>query len=399
MGGFFPNMLGDLLRLLKTDAPFPFEIAEQLAVSIANEGSPAPVDPLDRIRLEEFVRIADLQVADVTGMTTGVGGRPVSVTPLTRPEWAHANLVGWRPALEALATELRPSADTPAAKPTDADDDDERDVSALIGQWAGAVAPAMIAMQFGSLVGHLSTTTLGQYELVLPRVSDNELTVVPENLSAFAEDWSLPRDDVAFFLTVRDVTLQAVMSRPHVRKRLLSLILQHAKGFRPDPQALESAFGDASLSDSPGLEELSQLLGSPTALGAMADTPEHQRVSAELSTLAAAIGGYAEWVTKIVSERSIGSAGPILEALRRRRVDRSENERLADSLFGLAIDQRAIDRGEAFIRGVLERDAQRELASLFVDPNHLPTPAEIGAPGLWIERINLPLSHDEGEES
>ena len=388
MGGFFPNMLGDLLRLLKTDGPFPFEIAQQLAVSIASEGSPSPVDPLDRIRLEELVRIADLQVADVTGMTTGVGGRPVSILPLTRPEWALSNLTSWRPALEALATELRPSAEAPTAKPSD--EDDERDVASLIGQWAGAVAPAMIAMQFGSLVGHLATTTLGQYELVLPRLSDDELTVVPENLAAFAKDWSLPKDDVAFFLTVRDVTLQAVMSRPHVRARLLDLILQHAKGFRPDPQALESAFGEASLGDSPGLEELSQLLGTPTALGSMADTPEHQRVSAELQTIAAAIGGYAEWVTKTVSERSIGTSAPILEALRRRRVERSENERLADSLFGLAIDQSAIDKGEAFIRGVLDRHAERELASLFVVPEHLPTPAEIGAPGLWIERINLP---------
>ena len=398
MGGFFPNMLGDLLRLLKTDAPFPFEIAEQLAISISNEGSPAPVDPLDRIRLEELVRIADLQVGDVTGMTTGVGGRPVAVTPLSRPEWAHANLAGWRPALEALATELRPSTDAPPAASEDDGDKDEKDVTALIGQWAGAVAPAMIAMQFGSLVGHMATTTLGQYELVLPRLSDNELTVVPQNLSEFASDWSLPRDDVAFFLTVRDVTLQAVMARPHVRARLLDLILQHAKGFRPDPQALESAFGDATLGESPGLEELSHLLGSPAALGAMADTPEHQCVSAELATISAAIGGYAEWVTKTVSERSIGTSGPILEALRRRRVERSENERLADSLFGLAIDQIAIDRGEAFIRGILERDAERELASLFVVPAHLPTPAEIGAPGLWIERINLPEQPDAARD-
>ena len=390
MGGFFPNMLGDLLRLLKTDAPFPFEMAEQLAVSIAGEASPKPVDPLDRIRLEELVRIADLQVADVTGMTTGVAGRPVSVVPLSRPEWARVNLIGWRPALEALAVELRPTPEGPQAKDVETGDGQEQDVGAMLGQWAGAIAPAMIAMQFGSLVGHLSTTTLGQYELVLPRVSDAELTVVPENVTAFAQDWSLPRDDVAFFLTVRDVTLQAVMSRPHVRERLLALILAHARGFRPDPQALESAFGSASLTDNPGLEEISQLLGTPSALGAMADTPEHRRISAELSTLAAAIGGYAEWVTRTVSERSIGSCAPILEALRRRRVDRGENERLADSLFGLTIDQSAIDRGEAFIRGVLERSAERELASLFVVAKNLPTPAEIDAPGLWIERINLP---------
>lgn len=392
MGGFFPGMLGDLLRLLKTDAPFPIELAEQLAVSIASEGSPKAVDPLDRIRLEELVRIADLQVGDVTGMTTGVAGHPVAVRPLSRPDWARENLASWRSSLEALALELKP--DPQSLQATErADDETEgsgQELAGLLGQWAGAIAPAMISMQFGSLIGHLATTTLGQYELILPRKSDAELTVVPENATKFAEDWSLSPDDVAYYLTVRDVTLQAVMSRPHVRERVLSLIVQHAKGFRPDPSALESAFGEASFTETPGLEEIGQLLGTPNALGQMADTPEHRQISAELSTLASAIGGYAEWVTRTVSERSIGSSTPIIEALRRRRVERGENERLADSLFGLAIDQAAIDRGESFIRGVLDRGAERELASLFVIPEYLPTPAEIGASGLWVERVNLP---------
>src|SRR5487761_1902081 len=280
MGGFFPNMLGDLLRLLKTDAPFPIELAEQLAVSIASEGEPRTVDPLDRIRLEELIRIADMQVGDVTGMTTGVAGHAVSVRPLSRPEWARENLIAWRPSLAALALELKP--DPHALQLTEVEEDTEdptgtgKDLAGLLGQWAGAVAPAMIAMQFGSLIGHLATTTLGQYELILPRASDTEITVVPENATRFAEDWSLPTDDVAFFLTVRDVTLQAVMSRPHVRERVLYLIVQHAKGFRPNPAALESAFGDASFSDAPGIAEIGQLLGAPNALGEMADTPEHR---------------------------------------------------------------------------------------------------------------------------
>jgi putative hydrolase len=391
MGGFLPNMLGDLLRLLKTDAPFPFEVAQQLAESIAGADSPAPVDPLDRMRLEELVQLADLQVADVTGMTTGVGGKPVAVIPLARVEWARANLLAWRAALEAFASELRPKPDaTPPAAPADTGFGDEPDVGALIGQWAGAVAPAMTAMQFGSMVGHLAVSTLGQYDLVLPRANEAELTVVPQNITAFADDWSLKRDDVRFYLMVRDVTLQAIVARPHVMERLRSLMLEHAKGFRPDPAALESALGESSADGAPSLEEITQLLGSPAALGQITDTPEHRRVTAELASIAAAIGGYAEWVTRTVAERTIGSGTPIAAALRRHRLGRSENERVADALFGLAIDQAAIDRGDAFVRGVLERGAERELASLFVVPENLPTPAEIDAPGLWIERINLP---------
>src|SRR5258708_7157888 len=218
MGGFFPGMLGDLLRLLKSDAPFPFELAQQLAESIATEDDPKPVDPLNGIRLEELLRIADLQVAAVTGMTTSVGGKPVSIIPLSRVDWARTNLFNWRSTLELLAVELRPGPNGPAPPVSPEDDDGAASqLGALLGQWAEAIAPAMIAMQFGSLIGHLARRTLEQHELILVRSDDDALTVVPENVSQFASDWSLARDEAAFYLPVHDVALQAIVSRPHVR--------------------------------------------------------------------------------------------------------------------------------------------------------------------------------------
>ncbi|MHB1851236.1 MAG: zinc-dependent metalloprotease, partial [Acidimicrobiales bacterium] len=49
-----------------------------------------------------------------------------------------------------------------------------------------------------------------------------------------------------------------------------------------------------------------------------------------------------------------------------------------------------VDRGAAFIRGVVERAGEESLQQLWDDPRHLPTPAELDAPGLWLERISLP---------
>ena len=80
MGGFFPGMLGDLLKMLRTDAPFPYELSLQLAQSVTTgAGGESNVDPLDRIRIEQLTRLAELQVADVTGMTTTPSGRPMAV--------------------------------------------------------------------------------------------------------------------------------------------------------------------------------------------------------------------------------------------------------------------------------------------------------------------------------
>ena len=62
----------------------------------------------------------------------------------------------------------------------------------------------------------------------------------------------------------------------------------------------------------------------------------------------------------------------------------------AGALFGLDLGREQVDRGAAFVRGVIERAGEEGLARLVASAKTLPTPAEIEAPGLWLERINLP---------
>ncbi|HUY29365.1 MAG TPA: zinc-dependent metalloprotease [Acidimicrobiales bacterium] len=392
MGGFFQGMLGDLLRLLKTDSPIQWDLAVQLAQRVASGDAPeANVDPVDRMRLEGLLGIAELHVADVTGMTTTPTGRPLSIVATGRAEWARRSLEGWRPVIEQIAAALAPPA---RGTPPPAPEEGEDEMAAFIGQWTTAVAPAMIAMQVGSVVGHLAERALGQYELPLPRHTDAELLVVPENARKFADDWSLPPDDLFLWLCVHDVATHAVLTRSHVRARLEALLVEQARGFRPDPKALEQRLGEAVSGAGGDLADLTRLLGDPGAFGEIEDTPEIRRVRAELSALTSAVAGYAVWATDTVATRAIGARGAIAEAMRRRRVERGDEERVAESLFGLRLDQDAVDRGEAFVRGVVERRGDAELAKLWVVEGALPTPAELDAPGLWIERVNLPPLDD-----
>jgi uncharacterized protein (DUF2342 family) len=148
---------------------------------------------------------------------------------------------------------------------------------------------------------------------------------------------------------------------------------------------------DARLGELSGdLSDLTRLLGDPTALGQALDTPETRRVRAALSAVEAAIAGYVEWATEVVAARAIGARMPVSEAMRRRRVERGGEERSAEALFGLRLDQEQVDRGLGFVRGVVERAGASELDKLWLVEGGLPTPAEIDAPGLWIERVNLP---------
>ena len=73
------------------------------------------------------------------------------------------------------------------------------------------------------------------------------------------------------------------------------------------------------------------------------------------------------------------------------RVDHAhKGDRFVEKLFGLELSQKQYDRGEAFVRGVVERAGRDGLARLWTSTRELPTPNEVDAPGLWWERINLP---------
>ncbi|MDA8295224.1 MAG: zinc-dependent metalloprotease [Actinomycetota bacterium] len=400
MGGFFPNMLGDLLKMLRTDSPIQWDLALQLAQSVASEGASEPnVDPMARMRFEEYVRIAELQVAAVIGMSVNPSGRSIGVVAVNRTEWARRALESWRWLILDIARALNPGqpatgAELASALGASLSGGSDQDLSALLAQWASAMAPAMIAMQVGSVVGHLARQTLGQYELPLPWRDSAELVVVPGNVAEFVESWSLQGDDATLWLAVRDVATHAVMSRPHVAERLARLLVAHAAGFRPDPQALEQRLSEAAGGELSDLGDLTRLLGDPSALAEVNDSPELRRIKAELDALSAVLGGYVEWVTDSVAGKAIAGRSAVREAMRRRRVERTSEARAAEALFGLALDVDQVDRGEAFVRGVLERGGEVELAKLWVVEANLPTPAEVDAPGLWIERVNLPAQKD-----
>ena len=398
-GDFFRGVFGDLLKMLRTDSPVQWELAGQLARSVAGDDEPEKnVEPAERIRFGELAQVAGLYVADVAGMAIGAAGT-VQIVPVGRVEWAVRSLEAWRPFIDRIATSVgaakRPP-QSPPAPPADSTGDAEQDQAAvfagMIEQWATVITPAMIAMQVGSMVGNLARRSFGQHELPLPRRSVDEVLVVPANAAAFAEDWSLPPDDVRMWVCLTATAYHAVLSRPHVRERLEALLLEYASSLRPDPGALEQRLAEIDPTDFPAL---TRMLGDPEALGASLETPELPLIRARLAALSAVIAGYVENVAITAGERLIGSHAALREAMRRRRVEREEGERGAEALFGIRLDQELVDRGVTFVKGVLERGGEAELAKLWVVEGNLPTPAEVDAPGLWIERVNLPQAPDE----
>ena len=390
MSGFGPEggnpfeglpMFGDLARLFARQGPVNWDVARQTSTWLATDGQAEPnVDPLERIRLEELVRVADLQVGSATGLDTSIAGGVLSILPVTRGDWALHSLEAYRPFLERLATALSTSGDE--------DDGDMGDAATqLLGDLGKLLGPVLLGMQSGFMLGHLARRALGQYDLPLPRLPADQLLVVPANLDAFADQWSLAPDDLRLWVCLHEVTHHAVIGRPHVRSRLEALINEYVSRFEVDPAALEASLGDLDPTDAAGLQAV---LGNPeTLLGAMR-SPAQQETLVRMETLTAVIEGYCDHVMDTVGRRLIASYGQLTEALHRRRVEATDGERFAARLLGLELARGQYERGANFVRGVVERAGDDALARLWHSERELPTPAELDAPGLWLARIDLP---------
>ena len=376
--------LGDLGKLFKGQGPIAWDVARQFAQQIATEGVSEPnVDPVQRVKLVELARVAELHVAKVTSLEPGVSGQPATVVPATRAQWAWAALEAYRPLMERLAERL--AAGTLPGELAAAE-------AQILDGLMRALNPMMMAMSAGSMAGHLATRAFGNYVLPIPR-PDHQILILVGNVEEFSAEWSLPIEDVQLWVCIYEIAMHSVLSVPHVRGTFERLLNKYIDGFQTDSRAFEDRFADLDFG-SGDPEELQQTLqnalGDPeTMLGALRSDAQ-AAVVPELESLLALTVGYVDYVIEKVGTGLLGSYQSLSEVFRRRRVTASGSDRFVEKLFGVEITSELVDRGEAFIAGVIDRAGDEALMRLWNDERALPTPNEITAPGLWLARIDLP---------
>jgi putative hydrolase len=389
-------LFGDLARLLGQQGPIAWDAARQLAVSIATEGRSEPnVEPVERIRLEQLARVAELHVTGATGLTTAPGGRPAAVEPVTRGEWVLRTTDAFRPLFERLATSLGAASTATGAPPLQNLPDqlsgaDDEAVEEWLSGLLSMLSPMLLGMTAGSMIGHLSRTSFGLYDLPIPRPPDAPLLLVPATIDAFGTDWSLDGDDLRLWVLLRELTTHAVFGVSHVRARLTSLLADYAAGFSTDPSSLERRMADLDLSNPGSLMEFQKMMGDPEILLGAVRSPAQDALLPQIEAVVAVVLGYVDHVMDRIGTSLIASYGMVTEAMRRRRVESTDADRFVERLFGLELTQARVERATAFVDGVVERAGAGSLDRLWSDELNLPTPAEVDAPGLWLERIDLP---------
>jgi putative hydrolase len=387
MGG----LLGDLLKVIGSGpgaADSWFEAARTLAFGVATDGGEDEnPDPLVRISFEELARVAELHVADATGIAPSAGGGGVSFEAVGPGQWSFRVLEAYRPVLKSMVeAQQQGAAAVPSSQDlSELDPDATGGVGGLLGQFALTLGPVFLGMQFGSAAGHLARRAFGQYALPLPWPESPTLLLVPGNVARFADDWSLPLQEVQLWVCLRELTMHAVLTRPAVRSSLATLLGDASAHAAAAQRSIVERLGDG-LTDPAALEDA---LGDPEALLSDLISPEQRNISSALTAQTTAIGAYVDHITAGIAETLTSSPAALREAWYRYRIEEGKGEQAFAGLFGLDVGQEEVDRGRAFVSGVIERAGEDALGRLWADELDLPTPAEVDAPGLWLARIGL----------
>lgn len=379
-------LFGDLSRALSGQGPLNWDAAKQFALLAANGGGllsgtgasvSGNVDPGVRIKYSELAGIARLHVADVMQLEV-----PEAEPSVATPEqWAQQTLEAYRPLFNDLATSLGSSDDLPDEIASDP-------MAQMMAGLGKMMAPAMLGMSVGSMVGNLARRAFGVYDLPIPRATQS-LVLVPATIDQFAAEWEIELDEMRLWVLAHELAGLTLLSIDHLAEQLRSLVQRHVGAFRPDSSAIADKLTSLDIDQSDPMAAMQQAFGDPEVLLGAVRSPEQLALEPELDAAVAVTIGVIDWVVDAVAVRIIGgNALQIAEAVRRRRAESSPDDVFVERLLGIRLGAEQTARGKAFVQGVVDRAGEQGLAPLFSDPKAVPTPSEIEAPGLWIARVS-----------
>ena len=386
-------LLGDLTRLLRSP-DVSRQAADQLAAAVASDGGREPnASPADRVAFGDLAGIAQLAAEAATGLPITTDHRPIEIAVVNRSGWAHHTLRDWRPHFQQFQDGLTAAQDS--SEPQDSPGGGPEE---MLRRLMEPLAPLLADMTAGSLTGRLARVALGSYDVILPRVRGDRLLLVEPNITAFAQAWSLPRDDTCLWVSVHSLIANAVLGVPSVHRRLSDLLKTHAQGFEIDPggivESLQERLDD--LDPERAMSEIPALLSSPEMLLGATRSESTKEVAGHLEEFLAVLTGYVDATTERACAQLLGSQSPVREAFRRRRLMPPNEAGQLARLLGVDVGPEASGRGARFVEGVIERAGSEGIGRLWQSFENWPTPNEVSAAGLWLARLEV---YENPEES
>jgi len=354
------NIFDRLRKLLESSGPVNWGLAREIAESVA--GDPEPVDPWVAEELGELARTAALRIDPETPLDTMASTSDVRA--VDRRTWAAENVAGYAYLADPLAGRMT--------------------AGALGDPMLGQLAPALLGMQMGSMVGAMSHRALGQFDVGLPPDADDALYFVVPNIDEFITDHEVEARQARLWLAMHEVVGRAAFAVPWVRAHFDELIERFVDGLELDPASLQERMG--------GLEDpqqLQHLLEDPSGLTGLLATPEQEPILSDLRAFMAFVEGYGEVVISRAGGSLLPEAERLREAIDRRRAEPSQGEQMMQRILGLDLEHHRYRRGTTFCTDVARRWGEDTLASIWEGPEKLPAEDELGDVVGWAARVLL----------
>lgn len=362
----------EIQRILSSGhGPVNAEIATQVATALATQEGDAEPDPARARLLGDAVREAELMLAGYTRLAVE---EPAEVRTTSRAEWARSTLSAWTWLFEHLARKFTAGAA----------DDEAGSAPAGMAAALGQVAPLLIGIQVGTLVGGLAQGALGRYDHPIPRDDDGRLLFVDPNVARLMTDYGFDRDTFLRWLALSGAARHGVVARtPWLARYWRSLIAEIVDATEIDAGELQSRMMDLQ---SQGPDALQQGMGGGFALP-LVPTDRHQKAVARLRSFVAVFEGYARYATAAVGEAFTGPAGQVEEGVARHRLEAQEGAAMLETLLGVTFDRDLENAGATFCAAVVKLKGVPALSSIWDAPDNLPSYAEIKDPFAWMERV------------
>lgn len=347
-----------------------WDLAARTAATFAGAGPKIPAEQAAQAvaELRQAAAIATGHVSEVSRLQAVAAGSPVLV--VDRRGWAEANCEGFRSLLEPVVAE---TFSRRGGKPP---------MAAL-----AAVGSRVTGAEVGSLLGFLGSRVLGQFD-PFAEPSGRLLLVAPNVVATETELQAVPRDFRLWVCLHEETHRVQFTANPWLADHLRDQIRSLASDLMSDPGEFAVRLGHAVR----GLPELLRGGGDGPSSGSplldAVQSPEQRERLAALTAVMSLLEGHADVVMDEVGPQVIPTVASIRAAFTARRAGRGALDRLLRRLMGLEAKMRQYADGAHFVREVRSRVGIDGFNAVWAEPDHLPRPAEIADPAVWVRRVH-----------
>jgi putative hydrolase len=348
------DIFSKLFELFDQPGPINWKLAAEVARHLSGEAQ--PIDPWAAEEFRELARLVDYRIEQVAPFRV----IPASdVLPVDGRDWIERNLETYGSLVEPFASSM--VAEGPTA--------------ALMSQ----LAPAMIGLQVGSLVGSLSGWVLASFDAGLPQDHPGPISLIVPNVDRLVAAADVDARQVQLWVIANEVSFRAVSQLPWIHDHLHHLATQHADAVKIDPTMLTGLMGgatdpasiEAAIEDAGGIEKV---FG-----GGEAEGPRR-----EMEAFLGTITGCA----RLLARRAVTDLSPEFDRISETR----DGERAEEPVVGLGVGPvpaPITQLGDEFNQEVERRYGDDALETLWVDPSRMPSAAELRDPTAWAARVLL----------